>query len=265
VFVEEASGKENHGNTDLLKIKITGKKMNINKKMVAQYRANDYSRYVFTSNNRNPLPIRQGDRRFAVFDTDTCKRGDEKYFTDLYADLDRDEVKWAFFKYLSELNTYDSPIKFQREIPKNEAYRDVRLLNAPLYHKWLVSTIKRGMVEDKSTSDLYKDYCHWVTENREGSSEGITQTAFSLLLTNATEIQIAGESANVEGGDRLRTKSGMVFKWNIDGLVNGLKKLLLLKDGFVYKTAKELDKEYAESESKRKEKEQQQYAFIDTA
>jgi len=251
VFVEEASGKENHSNTDLLKSKITGKKMNVNKKMVAQYRANDYSRYVFTSNNRNPLPIRQGDRRFAVFDTDTCKRGDEKYFTDLYSELDRPEVKWAFFKYLSELNTYDSPIKFQREIPKTDAYRDVRLLNAPLYHKWLVYNVKRGYVEDKSTSDLYADYCAWITKNREGSSEGITQTAFSLLLTNATEIQIDGEDANINGGDRLRRKTGMIFQWNIDGLVAGLKKLLLLKDDFVYKTQEQLELE--------------QFAFVDTA
>jgi hypothetical protein len=225
--------------------------MNVNKKMVAQYRANDYSRYVFTSNNRNPLPIRQGDRRFAVFDTDTCKRGDEKYFTDLYSELDRPEVKWAFFKYLSELNTYDSPIKFQREIPKTDAYRDVRLLNAPLYHKWLVYNVKRGYVEDKSTSDLYADYCAWITKNREGSSEGITQTAFSLLLTNATEIQIDGEDANINGGDRLRRKTGMIFQWNIDGLVAGLKKLLLLKDDFVYKTQEQLELE--------------QFAFVDTA
>jgi len=243
VFVEEASGKENHSNTDLLKSKITGKKMNVNKKMVAQYRANDYARYVFTSNNRNPLPIRQGDRRFGVFDTDTCKRGDEKYFTDLYAELDKDIVKWAFFKYLSELNTYDSPIKFMREIPKNDAYRDVRRLNAPLYLKWLVYNVERGKVEDKSTSDLYADYSAWITKNREGSSEGITQTAFSLLLTNATEIQIDGEDANVIGGDRRRTKAGMVFQWNIDGVVNGLKKLLLLKDDFVYKTQEQLEQE----------------------
>jgi hypothetical protein len=243
VFVEEASGRDNHNNTDLLKSKITGKKSNINKKNVAQYRVNDFARYVFTSNNRNPLPIRQGDRRFAVFDTNTCKRGDEKYFIDLYSELDRNEVKWAFFKYLSELNTYDSPIKFMKEVPKNDAYRDIRLLNAPLYLKWLIYNTKRGLIQDKSTSDLYKEYCLWISTNREGSTEGITQTAFSLLLTNATEIQIDGESANINGGDRLRNRSGMIFKWNIEGLIEGLKKLLLLNNDFIYKTHEQLEDE----------------------
>jgi hypothetical protein len=117
----------------------------------------------------------------------------------------------------------------------------VRRLNAPLYLKWLVYNIERGLIEDKSTSDLYNDYCAWITKNREGSSEGITQTAFSLMLTNATEIQLDGEDANVDGGYKTRAKSGMIFKWNVEGLVGGLKKLLLLRDEFVYKTEAELD------------------------
>ena len=52
VFVEEASGQDNHANADALKAKITSKTINVNKKMVAQYKTRDYTRYVFTSNNR---------------------------------------------------------------------------------------------------------------------------------------------------------------------------------------------------------------------
>ena len=52
VFVEEACSKDNHGNNDVLKSKITSKKSNINKKMQAQYTVNDYSNYIFTCNNR---------------------------------------------------------------------------------------------------------------------------------------------------------------------------------------------------------------------
>ena len=130
VFVEEASGKDNHANTDHLKSKITSKKMNVNKKCVAQYKVNDYCRYIFTSNNRNPLPIRQGDRRFGVFDTNPIKRGDEEYFTELASHLSKDTTKWAFYQYLKNRKTFDNPIQFQRSIPITEAYRDVRLLNA---------------------------------------------------------------------------------------------------------------------------------------
>ena len=145
VFVEEASGYDNHANADSLKAKITSKTINVNKKMVAQYKTRDYSRYVFTSNNRNPMPIKQGNRRFAVFDTNPVKRGDTEYFKNLVKHLSDNDVKWAFYQYLKNMkNTFKNPIDFQTNIPITKAYKDIRLLNAPLYHKWLVSCLKTG-------------------------------------------------------------------------------------------------------------------------
>jgi Family of unknown function (DUF5906) len=100
IFVEEASGKDNHSNNDNLKSQITQKKRNINKKNKVQYTVDDYARYIFTSNNRNPL---KPNRRFAIFDTNPEKKGDVFYFEQLTELLSRSDVKWAYYRYLKTL------------------------------------------------------------------------------------------------------------------------------------------------------------------
>jgi hypothetical protein len=57
--------------------------------MIAQYSVKDYSNYIFCSNNRNPLPIKQGNRRFAIFDANAIKRGDDEYFKKLIKLLEK--------------------------------------------------------------------------------------------------------------------------------------------------------------------------------
>ena len=234
VFVEEASGQDNHANADALKAKITSKTINVNKKMVAQYKTRDYTRYVFTSNNRNPMPIKQGNRRFAVFDTNPVKRGDTQYFKELVKHLSDNDVKWAFYQYLKNMkDTFRTPIDFQKNIPITKAYKDIRLLNAPLYHKWLVSCLKKGELKDDSTSNLYKSFIKWVERNREGKVESaITQTAFGIMLTNSKECN--DYTILEETGNKHKSNGVMVFKWNIEGLVKGLKEIHLLDEDFEY-------------------------------
>ena len=243
-FVEEASSKDNHTNTDTLKSKITCKKINVNKKSIAQYTVNDYSRYIFTSNNRNPLPIRQGDRRFAVFDTNPAMRGNTEYFEKLMDHLNRPLTKWAFYQYLKTLKTYDNPIQFQKSIPITTAYRDIRLLNAPLYLKWLVYELKNHTLQDDFTSDLYKRFIAVIEDTKERSDMNvITQTAFGLLLGNAKECQRqdANNDKNTftsykveDQGTKGKRNGNIYMRWNMDALVEGLKKLHLLESDFVY-------------------------------
>ena len=250
VMVEEANSKENHSNNDFLKSKITAKKQNVNKKMVAQYSVRDYISYLFTTNNRNPLPVKQGNRRLAVFDTDCSIRGNEKYFTDLVSHLNKPIVKWAFFQYLKNIDTYDTPIQFQNAIPNTPAYREVRILNAPLYLKWIVSEVKRGVLEDDSVRELYLRFKNWVRQNKEGNEDNmITETAFGLLLNKSTE---AGtEDYQLEyAGDKIKS-SKIIYKWNKDSVVAGLKKLFLLDEDFNYTNCPdvvEIDNDSAETD-----------------
>jgi hypothetical protein len=190
-LVEEASSKENHINNDILKSKITSNKQNINKKCIAQYEVSDYNRFIFCSNNRNAFPLRQGSRRLEVFDSNPIKRGNIQYFNTLAKHLANPIVIWSYYKYLQSITTYKTPIEFQSTVPITQAYRDLRLMNAPLYHKWLVSCIQNDNLNNGSTTDLYKQFTEWIQDNKECSPDRlISQTAFGRLLLSATEVRL---------------------------------------------------------------------------
>jgi hypothetical protein len=229
IMVEEANSADNHCNNDYLKSKITSKKMNVNKKNVSQYTVNDYANYMFCSNNRNPLPIKQGNRRMAVFDTNPAMRGNEKYFTDLWEHLE----KWAFYQYLKNYETYKSPIEFQISIPNTSAYREIRSLNAPIYLKWLVYELRNGTLEDDSISELYKNFKLWVKEHKEGKEDTLPSiTSFGITLNKSKEANKDFIIENV--GHKTHTNLGNVMRWDIDGVIVGLQKLFLLEEGFEY-------------------------------
>jgi hypothetical protein len=236
VFVEEACGRDNHSNSDTLKSKITNKKMNVNKKCVAQYTVFDYARYAFTTNGRNPMPIRQGDRRWGVFDTDPSMRGNTEYFEKLDNHLNDPRVKWAFYQYLKKLEIPNNPIQFQKSVPITSAYTDIRLMNAPQYHKWLIHKLKTRSLCDGYTSELYKDFRNWISEFKEKDNDAvISQTMFGSLLSNAKEVQKEEYSIDVYGNKTQRGSNRLMYmEWNIPALVEGFKAIYLLDKSFIY-------------------------------
>lgn len=236
IIVEEASSGENHKNNDILKAKITSKKQNVNKKCVASYSVNDFADYIFFSNNRNPLPIKQGNRRLAVFDADTSMRGNVEYFKDLSKKLNDPLVKWCFYSYLKRRETFECPIDFQVSIPLTSAYIELRMLNAPLILKWICYLVRQGIFEDKPSIELYSNFKNWVSINKESSADNIpTQTAFGLMLNGET-LKYQNPSYNFDNSlvDKHKTKGSMKCVWCIDNVVDGLKKLHLLSDDFIY-------------------------------
>jgi hypothetical protein len=228
IFVEEASGKANHQNSDTLKSKITKKKTNVNKKSIAQYTVNDYCNYVFCTNNSNPIPISKGDRRWAVFDVNPEKRGNEEYFKNLISALEDDEVIQYFYHYLKyEVKTYKDSFELSTNVPDTEAYREIKFMNAPTHLKFLLSLLYKGeMKKEYYSRDLYEEYKLWYSENKPGKeSEILTETSFgSILKKNDDEITL----------DNTRTAKGIKYSMDIPKIIAGLKKIKLLHDGFMY-------------------------------
>jgi len=228
VFVEEASGKANHQNSDTLKSKITKKKTNVNKKSVAQYTVNDYCNYVMCTNNSNPIPISKGDRRWAVFDVNPEKRGDQGYFEKLISALEDDEVIQYFYHYLKyEVKTYKDSFELSTNVPDTDAYREIKFMNAPIHLKFLISLLYKGELKKEYFSrELYEQFKLWYAENKPGKeSEILTETGFgSILKKNDEEIII----------DNKRTEKGIKYSMDIPKIIAGLQKIKLLNDGFMY-------------------------------
>lgn len=231
LFVEEADGKDNHGNADKLKSKVSSKKKSINKKNVAQYTVNDYSRLVFGTNNRNALPLKQGDRRFGMYDVDATHRGDDAYFTALYEAFENRRVRVAFYQYLMREETWTKPIEFQINRPITEAYINVRQINAPPHMKWLRHELRRATLpEEATTKDLHDRYIAWMEDNgREGKA--MRPIDFGKMMTEAFHEPNQPELGVLALGEARHTMAGTVRKFDFAKLIEGMEKLHLLAKG----------------------------------
>ena len=180
------------------------------------------------------MPIRSGNRRICVFDTNPVKRGDVKYFNNLAEHLENPNVKWAFYQYLLTLETYKTPAEFSANIPITEAYRHVRALNAPVYLKWLVSKVLDGQLHNDFTNDLYSEFTRWVSQNKEKSMDTIiSQTLFGSMLASTKSIHENYEMEE-DQGQKVKRHGNMYMQWNTDAVVKGLKGLHLLDNAFEY-------------------------------
>jgi len=218
VCIEEAQGKSNFENFDRLKSTITQAKTIINRKGIPKYTINDYSRYIFCSNNENPIPIDNNDRRFYAYDVNPKKRGNTDYFKKLDDAFNDKEAIASLFLYLKNYKIYDTPIDYQNNRPINKAYIEIKRINAPTIVKWLISIIKKedkrrknklpSNYDDIKLSDLYNEFNIWIEDTKNKKSD-MTLNAFSRFLTSDSEIFTPDEIEKTKA-------SSMKIKLNLD-------------------------------------------------
>jgi hypothetical protein len=230
IQVQEANGDANFKKNDVLKAMITKETTFVNKKGIEGYEVKDYSRLLAFTNNKNPFKIDAASRRFAVFDVNPEQRGIDKYFTDLFAHLDKTEVKAAFFKFLkNRKDAPKSPIDWFKSIPHTGALLEVVGINTTPFMRWIIYNLKAGDMTDGLVSEQYEKFEMFVKKMKEGKEATMmSMSAFGRLLANNKKV---GE---IELGDKHRVASGQYYTWNIQNIVDGLKKQNLLGDEFVY-------------------------------
>ena len=229
--IEEASGRDNHKFVDLLKAKITAETTLINKKGINQYRVRDFTRFVFCSNNPNPLPIFNGDRRFSAYDVNPKYRNDPEYFGQLVKTMDDPRVQKAFYLYLKTADTYKNPNEFSVKRPITEAYRNIKQLNAPSIYKWLIAMLKKGDLADSySARELFNKYKTWCDCN-ERSDTTMSETLFGRRMKEVMNAEITDEEyAMTSIGQVNRTSHYVRYKIDIPKLTKEFIRLHLLNE-----------------------------------
>jgi len=108
---------------DKMKSLITDKEQVIEKKGIDSIRVDDYSRFIFTTNNYYPVSASTNDRRYGIFVINDKYVGNKKYFNDLYDTYD-DGID-NFFTYLMNYKREKLPI------PDTEIKKDIQLSALP--------------------------------------------------------------------------------------------------------------------------------------
>lgn len=134
--MDEAKAKDSFLNDEDIKNFITAKHMPVETKGIdGQVRVSSFVRLIFFSNNRIPIKIPYGDRRFQVNKCSEEKKNNKEYFDNLAECLNDDVVIFNFYKFLMSIDLSNwSP---WNDRPITEAYKDIQSVNVPVIAKWL--------------------------------------------------------------------------------------------------------------------------------
>jgi putative DNA primase/helicase len=148
-----------------LKELVTGEWIRVNPKNIAAYRQRNQVNIVYLSNETQPLPIENDDRRHCVVWTPPML--EEQFYDDVFLELERGGVE-AFYHYLLNLPLGDFHPK--KRPPMTESKRNLIELSLPsearFINEWLRDELGLPVCPCKSM-DLYKQYLLWCRVNGE--------------------------------------------------------------------------------------------------
>lgn len=148
-----------------LKELVTGEWLRINTKMVAAYRERNRINIIYLSNEGQPLPIDNDDRRHLVVWTPP-QLGEERYDA-VQLELNDGGVE-AFYHYLMTLDL--SGFHPKKRPPMTEAKRELILVSkcsdARFVDEWAEYELRLPVGPCK-TMDLYQAYTRWCKRNGE--------------------------------------------------------------------------------------------------
>ena len=141
INLDEARAADTYAAASQLKNKITEPLITLQNKYVKPFTVENYGRYVFFSNQDNPVKVEDTDRRYVIFKTaDRYARltPDDpvkvKYFGELKSALADPNVIYSFMQFLRDRDI--KQINWE-DRPMTESYVISRELNIPIFAEFL--------------------------------------------------------------------------------------------------------------------------------
>jgi putative DNA primase/helicase len=148
-----------------LKELVTGEWIRVNPKNIAAYRQRNHVNIAYLSNENQPLPIENDDRRHLV--VWTPPQLEDAHYDDLWLEIDNGGVP-AFYDYLLKLEMGDFHPK--KKPPMTQSKRNLIELSLPsearFVNEWIDGLLGLPVCPCKSM-DLYKAYLGWCRQNGE--------------------------------------------------------------------------------------------------
>lgn len=158
IKLEEADSKVCLENANILKGRITGSSLTFNPKNSKSIKAENYTRYVLTTNGTCPVETSNGERRFVIIPCSSEKKGDRDYWNKIRDIMFNNAFGCAVAKMLLEKDLQGFDV---RKLPENdyqEAVLDSRKSSEDKF-------IEAWNGDESTSSDLYKKYTDYCTEN----------------------------------------------------------------------------------------------------
>ena len=163
VVTDEVNGIDAHKVVDKTQFLITEPFIQQETKNVQPVDVRNFGRYLFFSNNDNPLKVDPNDRRFVIFRCSDDKAKDTEYFEQLLYALNHPPTIREAYDYFIE-NAW-TRVDLMRNRPMTEQYRDMQKLNQPVrvqFAEWLNEEHKEAETQQRTVEynarDFYRDF-----------------------------------------------------------------------------------------------------------
>ena len=159
IVLNEATGRDTNQVVDKIKNIITRTSVTIEYKNIDPFPAIDYCNYSFTTNNIKPIAVTQDDRRFQIMECSDKYKGNNEYFTKLFASINDDKTIYSFYKFLMDrpITTFNA----ERDRVITEAASDLHELNKDPVEMFLEHIHTEEYEKDSNrikTRTLYEDF-----------------------------------------------------------------------------------------------------------
>lgn len=148
-----------------LKELVTGEWIRINPKNIAAYRQRNQVNIVYLSNENQPLPIDNDDRRHLVVYTPVALS--EQFYDDVFQEIENGGIE-ALYDYLLHLDLTGFHPK--KRPPMTQAKKNLMLLSAAsevrFINEWIIGDLPLPVCPVLS-GDLYEAYLRWCRRNGE--------------------------------------------------------------------------------------------------
>ena len=154
ININETDRREMMPNIEKLKAMITSPMVPIEGKGKKKYEEHNKRHIIMTVNNDNPLPIREGSRRFWYADCSEELIGNTEYFNDLYAFCSKKANQRAFYQYLMEV-----PVQRKitiKDIPITDDMRNMYEVNRDPIDEYAETFVGKQTAQDNY--DSYKEF-----------------------------------------------------------------------------------------------------------
>jgi len=159
---------------------ITSPKLTIEHKGIKQYTANNYSSFVFLSNNDFPFKIPHSDRRFLSWEASAEIANNTQYFNELYAEIESGKIDKIFYEYFNKLDIEDFSPSGHR--PYSEVYNEMKGHSIPPYINFLIDYchLNNGKIIEMPINMFYALFTSYLHDN--GYKYDMSVCKFSIII-----------------------------------------------------------------------------------
>lgn len=167
ICINEANGKDNHAHNDILKDMITSETFVCEAKGENAVMIRCYDRFIFTTNNDNPINLTPDSRRFVVFDVSSELKGNTAYFRELVAITADPHVRYEFYQHLMRLDI--SGMDWQNDRPKTLGMMRLMASNSPCEYRYVRDLLAEAQARGENlltvgSDALFDGFVSWISQ-----------------------------------------------------------------------------------------------------